>query len=192
MLAFHTDPFYAECRAYDQVNRIEEKRRQGSKWKLAARCHGFISLKRKDELILAERGIDLWEDIPEDDEYRKLAEGSPIRAIVKDYVEDEETAMNLPTLKAILRNVHAMNRQGILHRDIRASNFKAGLVVDFGSAWTKPHCIMDAVPVHVSENWKWTDLRMFEDMVEEEEFSLDDIRALPNPSYLKKLRSWNR
>lgn len=190
-LAFHTDPFYAECRAYGQIKKAEEKRRQESKWKIAARCHGFMPLKKNDELILAARGIDVWEDIPEDDEYRKLAEGSPIRAIVKDYVEDEEKAMTLPTLKAILKNVRAMNKQGILHRDIRASNFKAGLVVDFGSAWTEPHCIMDAVPPHVSEDWKWTDLRMFDDMVEEEGFSLDSIRALPNTSYLKKLRSWN-
>jgi hypothetical protein len=192
MLAFHTDPFYAECRAYGYIEEAERKQLQRFKGKIAARCHGFMPLKREDGLVLAKWGIDLWEDIPEDDEYRKLAEGSPVRVIVKDYIKYESPTINLHTLRAILKHVRAMNKQGILHRDIRASNFKAGLLVDFGSAWTEPHCIMDTVPAHVAEDWWWIDLEMFDDMVEEGGFSLDDIRALPNTAYLMKLRSWNR
>ena len=164
----------------------KERRKQ-----IAARCHGFMSLKRKDELVLAERGIDLWADIPEDDEYRALAEGSPLRAIVKDFVEAEDDSLDLRTLRDIIKNIRAMNKQGIFHQDIRAANFRAGLLVDFGSAWTKPHCVMAAVPAHVSKSWEEDDLAMFEDMVEDEGFSLLSLRALPNISYLRKLRSWN-
>lgn len=149
-----------------------------------------MALKKKDELVLAQRGVDLWEDIPEDDEYRILAEGSPARAIVKEYIEKDTPKLGRATLKKILRDIRALNKQGVLYRDVRATNFKAGLMLDFGSAWTEPHCIMDAVPAHVSENWRWEDLEMFDQMVEEEGFSLNDIRALPNLSYLTKLRSW--
>ncbi|KAK4233947.1 kinetochore Sim4 complex subunit FTA2-domain-containing protein [Achaetomium macrosporum] len=188
-LAFHTDPFYAECRAYGRIREAELK---GCP-RIAAKCYGFLRLTRRDELVLAERGIDLWEDIPEDDEYRQREEGSPIRAILKEFIEENEStpAMNLKTLKAIRKNIFALNRQGILHRDIRASNFVAGLLVDFGAAWTEPHCIIDAVPARLSQDWRDDDVCMFDEMVEELGFTLGDIRATPNPSYLKNLRSWN-
>jgi hypothetical protein len=192
MLAFHTDPFYAECRAYGRIMEAEKKKCRGFRKQVAARSYGFMPLKKKDELVLAQRGFDPWEDIPVDDEYRQLAEGSPVRAIVKDYIGGHDSAFNLPALRTILKNIRALNRQGILHQDIRGSNFKAGLIVDFGSAWTEPHCIMDAVPAHVSEDWRWIDLEMFDGMVKEEGFTLDEIRGLPNPSYLMKLRSWKR
>ncbi|KAM7185167.1 Kinetochore Sim4 complex subunit FTA2 domain containing protein [Rhypophila sp. PSN 637] len=190
MLAFHTDPFYAECRAYGLIQESERKRRRGFQKPMAANCHGFLPLSRRDELVLARKGIDLWKDIPEDEEYRRRAQGSPVRAIVKDFIEPE-LAIDLAVLRRILANVRSLNRLGILHWDIRASNFKAGLLVDFGSSWTEPHCIMDAVPTNVSEEWWWTDLVMFDDMVEELGFSLDNIRARPNPAYLEKLRSWD-
>ncbi|KAK3381760.1 kinetochore Sim4 complex subunit FTA2-domain-containing protein [Podospora didyma] len=190
LLAFHTDPFYAECRAYGCIKKVESERRR----QIAARCHGFMSLRRKDELALEEMGIDLWENYPEDHEYRAQAEGSPVRAIVKDFIETapdhDDNSLDLRTLKVILKNVRALNKHGILHRDIRAPNFKAGLLVDFGSAWTKPHCIMAVVPASVSEEWEWDDLADFDEMVEEEGFSLASVRALPNTSYLKRLRSW--
>lgn len=150
-----------------------------------------MSLKSKDELILSEKGIDLWEDIPEDDEYRILAEGSPVRAIVKEFIETGSISMDLRTLRAIHKNIRAMHKHGILCRDIRAANFRAGLLVDFGSAWTKPHCIVDVVPAHVPQQWEGDDLAMFDDMVEDQGFSLLSLRALPNMSYLRKLRSWN-
>jgi len=189
-LAFHTDPFYAECRAYGRIKIVEKARRR----QIAARCHGFLPLKRKDERFLAEMGIDPWEDIAEDDEYRIQAEGSPIRAIVKDFIDVEggDDSMDLHSLKTIVKNIRAMNKHGILHRDIRVANFRAGLIVDFGSAWTKPHCIMAVVPAHLSKRWELDDLSMFEDMVEEQGFSLLSVRALPNLSYLRKLRSRKR
>ncbi len=43
--------------------------------------------------------------------------------------ETEDDSMDLRTLRGIIKNIRAMNKQGIL-RDIRAANFKAGLLVD--------------------------------------------------------------
>ncbi|KAK3379014.1 kinetochore Sim4 complex subunit FTA2-domain-containing protein [Lasiosphaeria ovina] len=193
-LVFHTDPFYAECRAYGRINEAQKKRRPGFARPIAAQCYAFIPLSKRDEQALAERGIDLWGDIPEDDEYRRLAFGSPARAVLKEFIDSEEDeaagAMDIAMLKTILKNIRALNREGILHRDIRPSNFKAGLLVDFGSAWTQPHCVVDAVPAHVAEDWRCLDLCMFDQMVEDLGFTADDVRGMPNPDYLCKLRSW--
>ncbi|KAI0888814.1 kinetochore Sim4 complex subunit FTA2-domain-containing protein [Annulohypoxylon maeteangense] len=183
--AFHVDPFYAECRAYGRIQKQEEAK--GLKSRIAANCYGFLCLQKKHELQLAEMGIDLW-DLPEEDEYRQQAEGSPIRAILKEYIE-EETEFNSQNCKEMLKKLRRLNRWGVVHRDIQAGNYKNGLLIDLGSAWTEPHCIMKAVPKDVADGWRQTDMSQFDEMLKEKGIG-KDMHILPNLEYHKKLRSW--
>ncbi|TGJ86634.1 hypothetical protein E0Z10_g2103 [Xylaria hypoxylon] len=187
LAAFHCDPFYAECRAY---GRIDELKKQGIvKEKFAAACYGFLGLRPEEEEKIAQMGVNLW-DLPKDDEYRRTAEGSPARAIVKEYIEGT-TTFGLRNCKQMLKSLRLLNKHGILLRDIKEDNYKAGLVVDFGSAWTMPHCIMDAVPEEVAEGWRGVDMQVFDDMLEEHNLH-SRLRALPNIRYQMMLRSWNK
>ncbi|KAI0193825.1 kinetochore Sim4 complex subunit FTA2-domain-containing protein [Astrocystis sublimbata] len=137
-LGFHTDPFYAECRAYAQIE--ARRKKQGIKRKDIADCYGFMALTKADENFLAEYGIDLWCDLPPDDEYRRKAEGSPARALVKEYIE-EDMDMDEKYLKRMRTTIKWMNRNKVLVNDISPRNFKNGYLLDFGFAWTWPHCL---------------------------------------------------
>lgn len=186
LAAFHCDPFYAECRAY---GRIEELKRQGIiKRKVAAECFGFLGLKPQEEEEVSRMGADLW-DLPEEDDYRMKAEGSPARAIVKEFIEGPTTSFGLRACRHMLTGLRLLNKHGILIRDIKGDNYKARLLLDFGSAWTTPHCIMDSVPAEFAEQWRGADLQMFDDMLQEHNLHTR-LRALPDIRYQKMLRSW--
>ncbi|KAI0485624.1 kinetochore Sim4 complex subunit FTA2-domain-containing protein [Xylaria cf. heliscus] len=187
LAAFHCDPFYAECRAYGRINELKKK--GILKAKAAAECYGFLRLKPEDETIIAGMGANLW-DLPKEDDYRRRAEGSPARAIVKEFIETD-TIFGLRNCSLMLKNLRLLNEHGILHRDIKGDNYKGGVLIDFGSAWTTPHSIMDAVPEEVAEDWKGADMQMFDDMLRDNNLQTR-LRALPNLRYQKMLRSWRR
>ncbi|KAI1419481.1 kinetochore Sim4 complex subunit FTA2-domain-containing protein [Xylaria sp. FL1777] len=148
-LAFHTDPFYAECRAYACLQEV--RRKQGLKRHDFAECYGFLVLKKEDAVYLErDLGIDLW-DTPPTDEYRKRAEGSPIRAILKEFVA---------SLKWV-------NKHNVLVGDVRLENYKGGLLVDFGLAWTKPHCRWAVLPEHEKKDIHLLDKAQFQEMAED-------------------------
>ncbi|RYP58377.1 hypothetical protein DL770_010443 [Monosporascus sp. CRB-9-2] len=129
-LAFHTDPFYAECRAYGQIRRAYGGRLPKKPY--VADCYGFLALNDKDEKHLSDQGIDLWDGISSNDEYRAMAEGSPARALVKQYVE-RDTVFDGKTMERIRKGIHFMNSKGILIRDTKKSRretrFSVALVV---------------------------------------------------------------
>lgn len=185
-LAFHTDPFFAECRAYGRIDeaRAKEKRVR----KVAARCFGFLVLGVRDEEHLKKNGFDLWpKTLPPDDEYRILAEGSPVRALVKEYLEDDHDP-DLRALNWMLKDIHFLNRNKCLNRDIKRDNYRDGLLVDFGCAWTEPHCLISLASKERVETWRKTDRVQFDAMAKELGFG-DMIHAMPNRRYLQKLRS---
>ncbi|KAI1188842.1 kinetochore Sim4 complex subunit FTA2-domain-containing protein [Nemania serpens] len=163
-LGFHTDPFFAECRAYAQIE--TRRKTQGLKRKDIADCYGYLGLRRADEEVLAEYGIDLWRDIPLDDEYRKRAAGSPVRALVKEYI-GEEIDLDERTCKKMLAGVKWMNRNKILINDVRAQNFKGGYMLDFGLSWTQPHCLWQNTSRQRLKAILMADISMFEEMTEE-------------------------
>ncbi|KAI1300815.1 kinetochore Sim4 complex subunit FTA2-domain-containing protein [Xylaria venustula] len=164
LLGFHTDPFYAECRAYAQIKAQREN--QGLKRKDIADCYGFLALKKADEEILEDYGIDLWWDIPPDDEFRQTAEGSPGRALVKEYIE-EDIDMDERTRKHMLTSIKWLNRNKILVNDIHAGNFKGGYLLDFGLSWTKPHCLWGNTSRQRMRAVVTGDLYRFEEMMED-------------------------
>ncbi|KAI0481583.1 kinetochore Sim4 complex subunit FTA2-domain-containing protein [Xylaria cf. heliscus] len=183
VLGFHTDPFYAECRAYGRLQEAREK--QGLERRDFAESHGFLSLKQKDAAYLEDLGIDLW-DVPPSDEYRRRAEGSPVRAILKDFIP-KDSVFDEKLLNRMLKGIRWINKQGVLVGDIHPFNFKDGLLIDFGLAWTKPHCRWAALPPHEKVDIHVRDLVQFQEMAEDLGFG-DDIHAIPNFDYMEKLR----
>ncbi|KAH8894437.1 hypothetical protein GQ53DRAFT_820833 [Thozetella sp. PMI_491] len=183
ILRFHTDPFFAECRAYGRIQEVQEKEK--AKSSIAAKCYGFLTLTEKDESFLLERGLRLW-DLPPTDEYRVRTEGSPVRAIVKEYV-DKDPAIGVRVLRRMLKALRFLHSQKIIHRDVKMDNFKNGLLLDLGSAWTEPHCVLDVKPKELVDLWREADLEVFDDIVKEKGLS-SRIRALPNYRFRGKLR----
>ncbi|KAH8751105.1 kinetochore Sim4 complex subunit FTA2-domain-containing protein [Diaporthe sp. PMI_573] len=185
-LAFHTDPFFCECRAYGRIE--EAQAREKRVRKVAARCFGFLVLGAREEEHLKRNGFDLWpETLPPGHEYRTMAEGSPVRALVKEYIEDDPDP-DLRAMSWMLKDIGFLNRNKCLNRDIKRDNYRNGLLVDFGCAWTEPHCLIRLASKERVETWMMTDRVQFDTMARKQGFG-DVIRAMPNEKYLEKLRS---
>jgi hypothetical protein len=185
---FHTDPFYAECRAYGRIHEAQKK--QPGKRQLAVRCHGYLFLQEGDTQALLKKGVDLDADVIDEELLRVNKEDGQVRAIVKDFVPGD-SGVNQKSIRGILRDIRALNKLGIYVGDVRADNFRGGKLVDFGLSSTEPHCIMKALDNVGLRETKLEDLVMFDEMVIAE--GLDTtVRAMPNKEYRAKLRSWVR
>ena len=185
---FHTDPFYAECRAYGRIKQAQVERRL--KRDVAVPCHGYLFLQEQDAQFLRENGTDLNGGAVDDELLRVNGEDGRVRAIVKDFVP-ADAGINTRTLRRILRDIRSLNKLGIYVRDIRTDNFKAGQLVDFGLSRTEPHCVLDSLDEMAAWHSKVEDLVMFDNMVAEEGL-VTNVRAMPNTAYCLKLRSWSK
>ncbi|KAM5341755.1 hypothetical protein ACJ41O_014786 [Fusarium nematophilum] len=181
-VSYYTDPFYAECRAY---GRIREAIKKGKLRDVAVPCHGFFFLREQDEKMLQDRNIDLELDNVDPDYQRSTIGGFRPRAIVKD-LASADTGVDEKRLKKVLLGIIALNRHRIYNMDIRLDNYRDDKIVDFGSSWTEPHILLDALDSEAAYDSRLADRVMFDEMVEEEE--------IPNPRKLiavhpMKLRS---
>ncbi|KAI0871211.1 hypothetical protein GGS24DRAFT_472104 [Hypoxylon argillaceum] len=84
-MVFHTDSFYAECRAYACIQNIYPAGRP--KIPYVTDCYGFLALNDAHKHYSADLGMDLCDNIKLDNEYIAVAAASPARALVKGYVE---------------------------------------------------------------------------------------------------------
>ncbi|KAG8160868.1 hypothetical protein KVR01_009132 [Diaporthe batatas] len=183
---YYTDPFFAECRAYGRIEEASEK--LGRKDQLAVKCHGYIYLGDEDKKKLQEKGLDLGMNVLDEKLRQALEGGGRVRAIVKD-LAPSRTSVNSRNVRAALETVRKLNELQIYNRDIRAENFVGGKLVDFGSSWTEPHIILDALEPDEAEDSRLEDLVMFDDMIEEEGIKTrPQVQALRNVEYRKKLR----
>lgn len=186
--AYCTDPFFAECRAYGQIQDGIKKRKVGSR--VAVTCHGFLFLKEEDEKLLEDRGVDLGLDDVDLDFQQSMVGGCRARAIVKDLALGD-SGVNQKNIKRILQGIKSLNKLKIYNLDIRADNYRNGQIVDFGSSWTEPHGLLNALDMEAAQEKKLADLANFDDMVEENDIETD-ARGLPNVDFCKRLRSWNK
>lgn len=145
-----------------------------------------------DEKILKEKGIDLRADLFVDEKPHGAMRGNDrVRAIVKDF-SPQDSGLNSKTIRKVLRDIRFLNRKlEIYNMDIRADNFRNGLLVDFGQSWTKPHAILSSMDEEEAAHERLTDLVMFDGMIDEEKIKTE-VRAMPNPQYLRNLRSWRK
>ena len=127
------------------------------------------------------QGIDLEEHY--------VHESSPVRALVKE-LKVSDSGINQATLPRILRNLQKVKKKRVHNRDIREDNYKGGLLVDFGSSWTEPHCILDAMRPAEAMLCKDDDYGQFDIMAEDKHLQ-PTVRGLPNEGYCMKLRSWS-
>lgn len=186
-LIHYTDPFFAECRAYGRIEIASKELK--IKDQLAVKCHGYIYLGDRDKKKLEDMGLDLGTEVLDDKLRRALDGGGRVRAILKD-LAPSQTSVNSKNVREALWRVRKLNELKIYNRDIRAENFRCGKLVDFGSSWTEPHIILNALEPDDIEDSKLEDLVMFDDMMEEEGIKTrPKLQALRNDQYLMKLRS---
>ncbi|KAH8767190.1 kinetochore Sim4 complex subunit FTA2-domain-containing protein [Diaporthe sp. PMI_573] len=149
---YYTDPFFAECRAYSH----------------------------KDMRMLEHIGLDLRTEVLDAKLRQALDRGGRVQAIMKD-LAPSPTSINSRNVWVALSRVRKLNELQIYNRDIRADNFIGGKVVDFGSSWTEPHIILDALEPDDAEDSRLEDLVMFDDMIEEEKIKTrPKLQALHN------------
>ena len=133
----HTDPFYAECRAYGC---IEDNKQNG---KIAVRCYGFMAVSAKQEDILAappyQTDTTEW-NRPEEEYDWPVARRQPFRAIVKELVRSRSRFHAVAQMRKDLLTLRDM---GIYVQDISAENYVNGKLVDFSRSWTNPHLMLD-------------------------------------------------
>lgn len=127
------DAFSSECRVY---GRLKEETRED----LAARAFGYLLLTADQEAEITQRTIeDGWEYGKEEIWTRsKDDQGQPVRAIVKELVEEDE-GFQPQQLPKMWKDLQAFHTIGILVVDIHERNYVGGKLVDFRGAFTMFH-----------------------------------------------------
>ncbi|KAI1121815.1 kinetochore Sim4 complex subunit FTA2-domain-containing protein [Nemania abortiva] len=198
-LAFHSDPFFAECRAYGRINQYYEassnrnrRKPRGKRLKpcdankrpIAVPCYGYIILTAEHEEVLRDKfSITDW-DRSEHEESGQIPK-RPLRALVKQLVASDVSVVNPHRMLGDLKRLRKLR---IFQRDIYARNYKDGLLVDFSVAWTDPHWCLTTLGPNQLRSEKYTDLRMFDKMIERAGIKTI-VRATPHSEYCQKLRS---
>ena len=177
-LHYHHDPFYNECRAY---GRLKETQLDGI---VAVRCHGYTTLPPTLEAELYQRfHISTWD---RDDDDKPVEERAMFRAILKDLIQDD-TPLTLRAARKMKQHLLQIREKGIYPYDIKATNCKGGLLVDFSNAMTEPHYLLETKPDKYVEMLKKEDLFQFDDMFKDTQIGTR-VRALPNQDTIGKLR----
>lgn len=181
VLHAHMDPFYNECRAY---GRLVESDNNGN---IAVRCYGHLSIAAEKEEEFGRRfEIGDW-NRPDEDDVRLVSTRQPFRAIVKEMIQ-EDAPLNSKKVKKMLKDLKRLRKLGIYPMDVRARNYRAGLLVDLSLAMTTPHYLFKIRPRWQIRSIQREDLLMFDQMIKDEKIATWE-RALPNKEYCSKLRS---
>ncbi|KAI1176028.1 kinetochore Sim4 complex subunit FTA2-domain-containing protein [Nemania sp. FL0916] len=165
-IIFYTDPFFAECRAYGRIKEARVTKRVREK--LVVPCHGYLFLNKKDEMWLKRDGVDLGSKHLSKEYHPTLVDPTLVRAIVKDF-EPRPSGLTSKNVRQALRRVKRLNEIGIYNGDVRGDNFRGGYLVDFGTAQTEPHCLLDILDEDDLGAKKEEDMVMFDEAVIEDE-----------------------
>ncbi|KAI9148965.1 hypothetical protein HJFPF1_11009 [Paramyrothecium foliicola] len=175
--AYYNDPFYNECRAYGKIRALAREKRHESR--IVVPCFGYMFLRPRDEQILRDRNVDLGlKNV--DLEYQKgTIGGCRARAIVKD-IRSEDHGVHKRNISSILKGIRILNHYGVYNGDIRLDNFREGQLVDFGSSYTDPHILLNAMDEDDARDRRLFDLAQLKEMVQTEEISVPkSFRAMP-------------
>ena len=182
MFSHHTDPFFAECRAF---GRLKESGRED----LAIKCHGHLTLT-EDECLNLRDQIDWIGPVPAELAHR------PLRAIVKAVAYGEpEPPFEPRMVKGMLRRVRQINALGISITDVHREQFHDDVLLDLSRARTAPHWQFDLTgrywPVDQTHLVAAIDFVRFDRMVEDYEAVYGRTiwdRFYTNEAYLARLR----
>ncbi|RTE75437.1 hypothetical protein BHE90_010098 [Fusarium euwallaceae] len=182
-VAYYTDPFYAECRAYGRIQEAIEKGYLKSD--IVVPCHGFFFLRETDEKVLQGRNIDLDADQVDPEYQRATPGGYRPRAIVKD-LASADPSIDQDNLKQIIGDIARLNSQPIFNMDIRLDNYRDGKLVGFGSSWTEPHILLDALDDKAADESRLADRTKFGQMLKDEKIpNIQKIRPV-HPMRLRR------
>ncbi|KAI3338388.1 kinetochore Sim4 complex subunit FTA2-domain-containing protein [Ustulina deusta] len=188
-IIFYTDPFYAECRAFGRIQQAYDNQEIHHRRVLAVKCHGYMFLKKNDQLALEKKGCYFGADLLDDKILRASGGNGRVRVIVKDLEPD--VGLNARKIRKAFERVYALNQLKIYNRDVRAANFVNCRLVDFGLSWTQPHEILEALAKDESRDEKLGDRVMFNDMIAVEGIKTR-LNVLPDTGYWTKLRAWSK
>ena len=96
----------------------------------------------EEQLISEKFGISKW-----DRSITEEKEQTPIRAIVKEYIDSGETLAPRMVPK-MMKDLVTINRLGILVWDVREGNYRQGRLIDFSQARTVPHYELTVGPAN--------------------------------------------
>ncbi|KAH7302834.1 kinetochore Sim4 complex subunit FTA2-domain-containing protein [Stachybotrys elegans] len=176
--AYYMDPFFCECRSYGRIREaLADKRLKSNP---AVPCYGYLLLSEEDEQYLESQGVDLAASTSDSEDEPEVMQRRPIRALVK-ALASPKSGVTVRRQGKIYANILELNAIGIYNRDIRAGNYRDGLLVDFGSAMVDPDIILDKLYQDDKENVYTQDESMFKTMLEDEK-----IRMKINPVAVKE------
>lgn len=178
------DPFNAECRAYGRIEQIYTKYRAKNAdiSPIAVPCYGHVSISASHEKeISAQFG-------PLDFQRYRAEVGTPLRALVKEYNPHEPINPKKRSVKTMLRNLEIMHANGLYPIDIRAENYREGLLVDFGMALTVPSCVLRVVDEDIANHERGRGLLAFDNMIKEAGIKTK-IRAANGPGWRNRTRA---
>lgn len=190
--ANHVDPFHAECRAYGRIEEFYRERPPKNEYDvIAVPCYGYLHASQAHEDFISKKfGIKNW-DRPKEVHSGKLTK-QPIRCLVKRLVE---TTLPFNTkerpVKRMVADLKALLGIEVYQRDIFARNYVGGLLVDFSSALTAPHCILRVLSDQLREVEMTEDLSLFDQMIEEEGIKTK-VLAAPYAKTDRELRPRNK
>ncbi|KFA71811.1 hypothetical protein S40288_09917 [Stachybotrys chartarum IBT 40288] len=169
IITHYLDPFYCECRAY---GRIQEALDDGTiKANPAVPCYGYMYLGPRDERILEDSGVALRYEDSDSESQESTGEQAPIRAIVKKLARPI-SGVTVRRQGKILVDIGTLNMLKIYNRDVRAENFRDGLLVDFGFSFTEPNIFLEDYDEESLRGLHLEDRRMFKDMLNEEKIDI--------------------
>lgn len=160
------DPFFAECRAYGRVEEFykEKGARRKENDVIAVPCYGYLYISLDQENVLREKfRIADW-NRPESLDVEGVRQ--PIRALVKKFLPTEDPVdtkeRSILRMVSDLRTLHSI---GVYPRDISARNYRGGLIVDFGSTFTEPSCVLKVLSEWQAKLEKYEVLKDFDKMI---------------------------
>jgi hypothetical protein len=133
------EPFHSECRAFGRLKEVDREN-------LADRCYGYIFLDRDQEALLSTKFGPI--DWNRREEHEKL----PLRALVKDLIE-EEIEFTRAQIPRMIRNFKALYSYSIYAFDMKEDNCRNGTLIDLSSAETLPHLTMNFAAGIYSEEY---------------------------------------
>jgi len=111
-----------------------------------------------------------------------------LRALVKQYNPHEPINPKKRSVKSMLRNLEIMHDNGLYPIDIRAENYREGLLVDFGMALTEPSCVLRIADEDIAKNERGRGLVAFDRMIAEAGIKTK-IRAANGPGWRNRTRA---
>ena len=111
----------------------------------------------------------------------------PLRAIVKDFVEEVDRPLSEKQMNQMRRDLLKMHKLRVFPQDLKETNYGGGLLLDFSIAITKPHWVFEQKQPWWLMTMRNTDLGQLQRLMKESGVKVWQ-RVVRNREYCMKLR----